>query len=167
MKRRDVLQTLGVATAAFWALPAWAREEKLENVQFFTKQEREWMTVLADTFIPKTETPSASELGVHKFVELMLQDCYGKEEQEVFKAGLAEMDGLAKETFGNSYLDCSLKQREHVLTGFSLLENGKLKDFYALAKGLVVRGYTHTEHYYTLRNFEFAPGYYTGCTDLT
>ena len=55
---------------------------------FLSQDQSIIVTQVADIIIPKTDTPGAKEAGVPAFIDLMLKDCYSKEDQDRFTAGL-------------------------------------------------------------------------------
>src|SRR5688572_7375848 len=59
---------------------------------FHTEDQRIILSQVADMIIPTTDTPGAREVGVPSFIDLMLKDCYSKEDQDTFIAGLNEFD---------------------------------------------------------------------------
>lgn len=169
MKRRSILKSLGASAVAAVALPSWAHgwtQETLPKVSFFTKTEADVANTLVGAIIPEGETPGAASLGVDKFIEVMLKDCYGTKEQDAFKAGLKELEEAAMETFEKSFADCSSAQQQHLFEGLGVYDNADLRKFHGLVKYLTIRGYKHTEFYHNHTGFEFAPGRYIGCVEL-
>src|SRR6185436_9073103 len=71
---------------------------------------------VAEIIIPKTDTPGAKDVGVPAFIDLMLKDCYTKEDQDRFIKGAMDFDADAKATYGDGFVYCSPdKQKELVL----------------------------------------------------
>jgi hypothetical protein len=169
MNRRSILKTLGATAIASVALPTWANgwtKESLPKSTFFSTKEADLMGLLVGAIIPETDTPGAKSLGVDKFVALMLQDCHSVEDQAAFKKGLKEIEGVAKETFDKSFANCSEAQKQHLIDGLGVYDDAEIKRFGGLLKYLTIRGFKHSEFYYTATGFEFAPGRYVGCVEL-
>ena len=59
---------------------------------FLSQDQSIIVTQVADIIIPKTDTPGAKEAGVPAFIDLMLKDCYSKEDQDRFLAGIQSFD---------------------------------------------------------------------------
>lgn len=82
---------------------------------FLNKDQALLVTEVAEIIIPKTETPGAKDVGVPAFIDLVLKDCYSKEDQDRFLAGLQEFDNGAKQAYGSLFMDLDTTQRlEHV-----------------------------------------------------
>lgn len=122
---------------------------------------------VAETIIPKTDTPGAKELGVDRFVEKMLADCFDKKAQENFSAGLNLLDSISQSTFGKPFSGLDKKQKQHVLTGMSMHQDPLQKNFFNTVKNLTVQGYSTSEYVMTnITNYELVPGRFHGCVPL-
>ncbi|SOE21903.1 Gluconate 2-dehydrogenase subunit 3 [Spirosomataceae bacterium TFI 002] len=169
MNRRSILKTLGTTAIAAVALPTWAKgwtKEGLPSTNFFSVNEQSLTQLLVEAIIPETDTPGAASLGVDKFIALMLKDCHSQEDQTAFKKGLVEIESVAKETFDKPFANCSMAQKQHLIEGLAVYDDSELKKFGGLLKYLTIRGFKHSEYYYTATGFEFAPGKYVGCVEL-
>jgi hypothetical protein len=82
---------------------------------YFSAGEQKTIAEIAEMIIPATSTPGAKEAGVPAFIEMMLQDCYQKPEQDSFKNGLKEVEAKAK-ALGNDFLSLNPEQKKAVLT---------------------------------------------------
>lgn len=83
---------------------------------FFTEEQAALLSELSEIIIPKTDTPGAKDVGVPGFMDLLVKDCYKKEEQDAFLAGLKEFDDEAKSSMGDRFLDLDpAKQTEYVV----------------------------------------------------
>lgn len=54
--------------------------------------QREITARVAELILPRTDTPGALDVGVPDFIEVMLRDCYKKPAQDMFLAGLGELE---------------------------------------------------------------------------
>lgn len=169
MNRRSILKTLGATAIASVALPSWANgwtKASLPKSTFFNSEEESLTALLVEAIIPETDTAGAKSLGVDKFIALMLQDCHSEEDQAAFKKGLKEIEEVAKETFNKSFADCTQAQKQHLIAGLGVYDDAEIRKFGGLLKYLTIRGFKHSEYYYTATGFEFAPGRYVGCVEL-
>jgi gluconate 2-dehydrogenase gamma chain len=66
---------------------------------------------VAELMIPRTDTPGAGDVGVPAFIDLMLKDCYPKEDQERFIRGLNALDEDAKAAHGKGFMQLDPGQR--------------------------------------------------------
>src|SRR5688572_19452185 len=123
MDRREALKrtawVLGTAVSAptiMAVLKGCAAKPTLNwKPVFFTEEQAGLVSQLAETIIPKTDTPGAKEAGVPSFIDLVVKDCYKKEDQEKFVAGLKAFDEQAKSEAGDAFLDLdAAKQTEFI-----------------------------------------------------
>ena len=89
MERRSAIKNLGMAFGYSITAPTiislvQSCKSKVEvdwNTSFFSPEEGQVLKLLVDIFLPKTDTPSASELNVHVFIdELADKVMYSEEE---------------------------------------------------------------------------------------
>ncbi|WP_372973180.1 gluconate 2-dehydrogenase subunit 3 family protein [Muriicola sp.] len=91
MDRRIALKNMGlalgytVATPTLLSLMQGCKE--VENVDwtpdFFTKEEGEILIQLVDIILPKTDTPSASEVNVHVFIDRFTNEIVDEVQQDL------------------------------------------------------------------------------------
>ncbi|MGB5236778.1 MAG: gluconate 2-dehydrogenase subunit 3 family protein [Flavobacteriaceae bacterium] len=89
MKRRNALKNIGmalgysVATPTLISIVQSCKEKVAVDWQpsFFSPEEGHVLKLLVDVFLPKTDTPSASELNVHIFIDALADKVmYGEED---------------------------------------------------------------------------------------
>jgi hypothetical protein len=170
MDRRSALQSLSLTLGGLITLPAWANGWTAENMpkQFFLNNYQEGILAEAvETIIPKTDTPGAKDVGVEKFVQVMIADCYEKTDQANFAKGLETVDSTAKTMFNKSFTAASPAERLQTLQAIEKSEDANTKKFFGTLRRLTIQGYTNSEYYMTnVSKFEFAPGRYLGCVDV-
>lgn len=93
MERRDLLRALGAATALSFvpheAHAAWARVATLVRpASGLTDAQLELIGRIADAIIPRTDTPSATDVGVPAFVDVIVSENYRDQDRSAFVAGL-------------------------------------------------------------------------------
>src|SRR5438105_405445 len=71
---------------------------------FFNEDQAKIVSELAETIIPKTDTPGAKDVGVPNFIDMMLKDCYKEDDQKSFLEGLSKFDAEAKAAYGDSFI---------------------------------------------------------------
>ena len=119
MNRREVLQRSAMVLGYAITGPALvgilkgckAQPELNYKPDFFTEDQAELISELAEVIIPKTTTPGAKEVGVPGFIDSMIKEVYSKEEQENFIKGLTAFDADAKKTYGEVFAECEPEQR--------------------------------------------------------
>ena len=80
-----------------------------------THDQHELLATMSEHIIPTTDTPGAREAGVADFIDAMLTDFYSEERRASFLSGLAEVDDLAQETYGKSFMKCAENEQFDVL----------------------------------------------------
>jgi hypothetical protein len=151
MERRDLLRAVASA-AALTVLPhnaaaAWARVATgLRPSSGLTDAQMALVRTIADTIIPRTDTPSATDVGVHGFVDVMVAEYATDADRTAFLAGLDAIDTRAMRASGVVFSDLSADARNAAMT---LLESGSREEepakTYWRLKGLVVHGYFTSE----------------------
>lgn len=169
MKRRTAIRQLVVIAGGVALLPSCMDSGgnasiKLSNVSISGEQEK-LLAEIAGTIIPKTDTPGAKELEVQLFVLKMLDDCYGKEDQQQFVKGLDALDRVAREHFGSGFVKCTEAQRQELIG--EIEGKGELPEevfaFYRIMKQKTLQGYLNSEYVMTKQLvYEMAPGRYNG-----
>ncbi|SFR35312.1 Gluconate 2-dehydrogenase subunit 3 [Robiginitalea myxolifaciens] len=110
MERRAVLKNMGLAMGAAVATPTLL--SILQSCQgetgpvftpvFFSQEEGDVLLKTVDIILPKTDTPSASELQVHAFIDKYMDEVVPLEEQEMLRMGMG--------AFVSSILEASGKE---------------------------------------------------------
>jgi len=142
---------------------------------FFTEEQARIVSELAQTIIPKTDTPGAKEAGVPGFIDQILKECYKKEDQDKFITGLTEFEAAAKAAHGDSfiYLDAEKQlafvkaQNEAAVTAVKA-DPSQPRPFILTAKELTLLGFFTSEPGATqVLQYEAVPGSYKGCIPLS
>ncbi|WP_247235343.1 gluconate 2-dehydrogenase subunit 3 family protein [Telluribacter sp. SYSU D00476] len=170
MERRAALKGLATAIGGLVVLPSWAsnwNHTTLQPTDLLSAEETPLLASVVDTIIPKTDTPGAKELGVDRFIQLMIKDCYDSKAQETLKKGLATVEEDSKETFGKSFTACNAAQRIHILEGMGLSDDATSKGFFTMVKGLTIQGYMSSEYVMTnITKYEMIPARWNGCVPV-
>ncbi len=151
-----------------------ATPELTYTPQFFTEDQARIVMEVAEIIIPKTDTPGAKDAGVPGFIDIMLKDCYKKEDQDRFIAGLATFDEEAKKAYGDSFIYCKPEQQVEFVTkthAAALAEAKENKEakrpFILMAKELTLLGFFTSEPGATqVLQYVAVPGSYKGCIPL-
>ncbi|HOX83995.1 MAG TPA: gluconate 2-dehydrogenase subunit 3 family protein [Chryseolinea sp.] len=126
---------------------------------------------VADIIIPKTDTPGASDVGVPGFIDQLLKECYSKEDQDEFLAGLTAFDEEAKKSHGDAFNDLSAeKQAEFVknIHDEAIKAKSEKRPFILKVKELTMLGFFTSEAGATqVLQYVAVPGSYKGCIPLS
>ncbi len=179
MKRREAIKkTTWIAKSAIFAPALMSAlqscEEKLsETGQLLVLNDQQHVLVkaIADTIIPRTDTPSASEVKVPQFIDLLLKDVFDQEVTGKFLTGLQQFDEDCKAATGKLYTQLDQSDRNDYLEQIDREVMGKEYDalipFYFTFKQLCVRTYYSTEQGIKQNlNYQPVPGQFQGDIEL-
>ena len=157
---------------------------------FFSDDEYSYVHKLADTMLPKTDTPGAVEVGVPQMIDKIVGDVYGKEDQDNFRAGLkslmdemnaanpggfAKLDGKKALVYlQDQDLHYNELPAETTMSGEDVPQEvavaGKApsaRDAYFNLKSMIIGTYFNTEEVATtMLAYNPVPGEYIPCGDL-
>jgi hypothetical protein len=181
MKRRTAIRRLsllvGGAAVSFTGIKVF-QLYKHSNFQILDENQA-LLSELAETIIPKTDSPGASEAGVGAFIAKMIRDCTPKSSQNNFIAGLEELAGYSQSKFSRPFMQCSRQERTVVLTHFEEQGRpyagimGKIQhhvtgdSFFTTLKKYAVLGYCTSMQGATMAlQYDYIPGKYIGTVPM-
>jgi hypothetical protein len=151
LHRRQLLHTLG-ASAVLSLIPgearaAWARVSSgLRPASGLSDSHLALIRAIADTIVPRTDTPGASDVGVHGFVDVIVSENYDDNDRTAFTAGLEKIDATVMLDRGRVFQDLSPAERATVLDALEAGQrNLEPNRTYWRLKGLVIHGYFTSE----------------------
>ncbi len=128
MNRRELLQCVAILASgtAVSKLGVALSDEQLvylaaapgyasRKVDFFTPAQRRIIAAMAETIIPRTETPGAVDAGVPHFVELMVADWLDEHERTEFTTGLQDVATRIPREFGQPFDQLDAQQQLAIL----------------------------------------------------
>ncbi len=109
--------------------------------------QRATLATLADAIIPRTDTPSATDVGVLAWIDVIVADYYTDEDRTALMSGLDAIDALARTTVGQPFAGLSGPSLLTVMTALDTPSDRSAPAVrgYQRAKGLVVHGYFTSE----------------------
>jgi len=110
------------------------------SVEVSPEQEK-LLAEVADIIIPTTDTPGAKAAGVEQFIVRVMRDCYRRDEQETFYAGLAKLEADAQAAHGKGFADLDAAVKNEMVKQATV----KNKAFFKQMKQLTVAGYFTSE----------------------
>jgi hypothetical protein len=149
--------------------PAAEKEETL-----FSKDDEKLLDEIAETILPKTNTPGAKEAQVGSFMVLMVSDCYSPADQEVFKEGIRQVEKASSKEFGKGFMKIKPEDRLSLLNGFDKAQqehqkarkDGEPAHFFRMMKELTLLGFFTSKPGATeALRYVAVPGRYDGCVD--
>ncbi|MEO9893720.1 gluconate 2-dehydrogenase subunit 3 family protein [Aurantibacter sp.] len=205
MDRRKALKNMGAAlgyTIATPTLLSIVQSCKSENAitwtpDFLTPDQGSAIMKLVDIILPATDTPAASELQVHIFIDKFVNEVMDQEKQDFFKMSMDKFLSKSLKTAGKEKAgDLSMEDLETTLAStLKISKDEQLKNSEAIAdynkalaanetanlnddaaayafasqlRGTTIWGYKTSEYVgEKVLAYLPIPGEYIGCDDLT
>ena len=179
MNRRDVLGFLGAAALApllaplspgrRWALGTELHRRLAGPIQAGRALSAERMalvTALADTILPRTDTPGAIDVGVPEFIDLLVAEWYPDDERRDLLAGLDALDARAGTQRGKAFADLDPAGRAAIVGAVDGKDGpaGSAEGAYKRLKEAIVFGYLTSKQIGPLLDrTPIIPGRFDGC----
>lgn len=117
MNRRELLRLIAASTgtamiggAAVSLLSGCASQPQTALV--FSPENIIFLDEIAETILPRTETPGAKDAKVGEFMKVYVADCYTLEEQAIFHKGLVTFEETCNTAYSRSFLKLERTERE-------------------------------------------------------
>jgi hypothetical protein len=181
MKRRTAIGRLsllvGGAAVSFTGIKVF-QLYKHPNFQVLDEN-RVLLSELAETIIPKTDSPGAMEAGVGAFIAKMIRDCTPKNSQNNFIEGLEDLGAYSQSKFSRSFQQCAPQEKKAILSHFEEQGRpysgiaGKIQrqvtgdSFFTTLKKYTVIGYCTSMQGATMAlQYDYIPGKYIGSVPM-
>ena len=171
MNRRNALKNLSIVSGSLISLPAWmvscGISDKDTHHSGFNNTEQKILAAITDTIIPAGTSVGALSVGVDKFLQKLIDDCYEKPVQDNVKKQLAALDRSAGTNHNKSFSECTQQQRKNMLLNFSNSPDKEEKEFFTLMKTETMRGFNTSQKVMEeYLGYKIAPGHYNGCVPV-
>ena len=133
-----VLSGCSVSVAQQFALQ---RPNPPQKGQLFSEHELTVLYSVCETILPKTDTPSAVEVGCHEFVPHQLQRCHSKQQQDDCIQIINTVDMQANKEFGKTFPLLQPQQQQQLLVQIENESSNIEKEQFSFLKALIVFGY--------------------------
>ena len=133
--------------------------------KLFSEHQMTILYSLCETILPKTDTPSAVEVGCHEFVPHQLQHCHSKQQQDDCIHIINKVDLVANGEFGKSFSLLQATQQQQLLLDFETnsVSTDNEKGQFRFLKALIVFGYFTSEIGVTkVLDYQPVPGGFVG-----
>ena len=153
MERRDAFRALAAA-AAFTLMPrtaqaAWEAIAASPGAPFraLTDDRAALIASLADAIIPRTDTPSATDVGVPAFIDVIVAEYYSDDERAIFLSGIDLIGARLRRGDATSFAGLSAESQKTLLDALDQPVDRQAPDARAWSrlKGLVIHGYFTSE----------------------
>ena len=173
MERRDLLRALASATALtilpHRSLEAWSRVASGTRVaNGLSDAQMALVRAIADTIIPRTDTPSATDVGVHRFIDVIVAEYATDADRTAFLAALDAIDARAVSESNGVFASLSADAQGKMIASLeSGPRNAEPGQSYWRLKSLVVHGYFTSEQVMKdILNHQVMPGRFEGAAPV-
>ena len=171
MDRRKALKNIAIVSGGLITLPQWmvscGISDSTVHQTSFSIAEQKVLASITDTIIPAGKSVGSLSVGVDKFLQKLIDDCFEKDVQDNIKVQLRALDVAADSAHKNIFADCTQPQKEELLLKLSRSEKKEEKDFFDLMKSETIRGFnTSQKVMQEYLGYKIAPGHYYGSVDV-
>lgn len=120
MDRRELLKMIAVVTGGAviggeFLFSGCKNPDAAPSGLAFTEEDVAFLDEVAETILPKTASAGAREAGVGRYMTVMVNDCYTKDDQEVFHKGMDDLDKACEKMHGHGFMKATPEQRTQLL----------------------------------------------------
>jgi Gluconate 2-dehydrogenase subunit 3 len=189
MNRRDYIKNTAAALGLSLAgisiselLISCQKEAKISwKPVFFSNQQAALIAEIAETILPKTQTPGAKEMAVPQFIDKIVKETMNEASQKSLVEGLDLFETDVKTKYGTDFLSLDSAQKQTFLEkldeekprsgltmwGIALENDAPEPTFFKIMKGLTLFGFfTSEEIGKNVLVYDPVPGEYIGCMPL-
>ncbi len=173
MNRRDLLKFITAATGTALiggsGLLAGCATRDAQPGYTFTDTKIALLDEIAETILPRTDTPGAKDAEVGKFMSVYVNDCYTPDEQATFHQGLAEFEKNCLIEFQRDFTALTTHEREDLLNRLdqqarAQVDAGGPPHYFTMVKQLTLFGFFTSEVGGTqVQRHVAIPGRFDGC----
>ncbi|MDX1628505.1 MAG: gluconate 2-dehydrogenase subunit 3 family protein [Fulvivirga sp.] len=130
---------------------------------FFSQDQAILVGDIAETILPRTNTPGALDVGVDAFIDHVVYSCYEKSAQNYFIKGLEAIDQESNLLDGDIFVNMSTEKKTQLLTNIenkavhsNIDVEPKSQPFWLQMKSLTLLGYFTSEQIMK-KHLEYVP----------
>jgi hypothetical protein len=175
LNRRSVIKNLLIIAGGVTFIPScMQKEEAKASIQLkhidVNSHDEKLIAELAETIIPKTDTPGSKDVYTHLYILKMIDDCSTKTEQKRFVKGIKAFEQFSRNQLKLPFVQLNPAQREQLV---QQVQNEKgvpedVLEFYNTVKEMTVRGFLTSKYYLSeVQVYELVPGRFKGCVPAT
>ena len=180
ISRREAVQRVAailggtlVGGSALWTKRLHAEPRGPNAVQ---NSDAAFLDEVAETIIPATDTPGAKAAQVGAFMLVMVNDCYEERDQQIFRAGMRDIDERCRTAHNLGFLEATPAQRTELISAIDReckeymdrRRSGEPAHYFRMMKELTLLGFFTSEIGATQAlRFAPVPGRFDPCLDYT
>ena len=175
MDRRELLKLVALATGSVVIggdfFLAGCKNKDAGTGMSFSQDNIAFLDEVAETILPKTQTPGAKDAEVGKFMTVMVNDCYDEKDQKIFHEGMNKLDEACNKIRGHLFMKADAAQRKECLVSLDkeakdYLKSKKKEDpnhYFTMIKQLTLLGYFTSKPALTVAfDYHAVPSRYNG-----
>lgn len=182
MNRRKALKQLGVGSGLVLSTPlllnflqSCNHDSNTWTPLFLSKEEGFMLKNIADVILPKTDTPSASEVNVPQFIDKYFLEVLEKEEQQRTKTAFDNLLAKVKSDYNSNIKKVTKEDYENLLDSHMKLESTpqpkdepiSISNILNNIKWMTINAYKNTEYIgENVLAYDPVPGSQLGCIPL-
>ncbi|MES2016052.1 MAG: gluconate 2-dehydrogenase subunit 3 family protein [Pseudomonadota bacterium] len=171
MNRRDLIKLIAAATGCALVGMQGALAAP-SNRSPFSARDFAMLDEIAETIMPRTDTPGAKDAAVGAFIARYAAACYEPAQLRSLHDGIGTLDREMRAFAGVDFLHASDAQRLSLLTGIDrqarTQSTDKAPHYFTLMKQLTLYGFFTSEAGSTkVLRYRPIPGKYKGCIPYT
>jgi hypothetical protein len=178
MNRRELIKHIalltGVAVAGSEFFLSGCKSSDKTSVGFFNEKDILFFDEVAETILPKTNTPGAKDAGVGKFMAFYSTDCYDELQRKTLKDGISKLNEASEKMYKVPFMEATALQKQNLLSTTDA-EAKKYNDnrskespphYFTLMKQLTLLGFFTSKPGATqVLRYAPVPGKYEGCIE--
>ncbi len=119
MERRELLKMIALATGSVFIggelfLSGCTNPPSIGG-STFNADDIAFLDEVGETILPRTKTPGAKDAEIGKFMEIMVNDTYDKNNQDIFHEGIKKLDEACKKKYDTGFMKATPEQRHELL----------------------------------------------------
>lgn len=118
MNRRELLKMIAAATGGIMIggefFLSGCKNPESDSFEF-SEENIAFLDEVAETILPQTNTAGAKAAGVGRFMTVMVNDCYTKEDQDIFHKGMNQLNEACKKMHDHGFIKATPEQRKELL----------------------------------------------------
>lgn len=166
MERRELLRSIALLTGTAVVggeIFLTGCKNTVTSKSAFTPSMISLLDEVAETIIPTTDSPGGREAKTGAFMQIMIEDCYAKHEQDAFVKGIDELENKCIKENGISFMELTPEKR---LSFLQQLEK-EAKEYNELVKKKAVEEKEKKETTKKIKKENPPPHYYSMMKQLT
>lgn len=174
MDRRALLQLIAASTGCVFCPVFWPRADAADSQLPlpFSRAEIGFLDEVAETIIPRTDTPGARDAAVGEFIARYAAACDPPEHIELLRTGMSDLDARMHARQGQGFTQAPGAARTALLTDLdreakaqaSRADESSAPHYFTLMKQLTLLGFFTSEAGSTrVARYRPVPGPYRGC----